>query len=110
MYALDVSTRKKSLRAEGRGSSRISLRIRADEKALLLRAAAISCVGLTDLVVGHISRAAREVIDKAERLTLSERDSLRVLDLLANPPAPNARLKAAARSLPPLWSVALRAD
>ena len=32
--------------------------------------------------------------------TLSERDSLRVLNLLENPPAPNARLLAAARTLP----------
>jgi uncharacterized protein (DUF1778 family) len=31
---------------------------------------------------------------------LSERDSLRVLDLLENPPAPNAKLLAAARALP----------
>jgi hypothetical protein len=32
--------------------------------------------------------------------TLSERDSLRVLNLLQNPPAPNAKLLAAAQSLP----------
>ena len=37
---------------------------------------------------------------KAEHLALSERDSLRVLDVLENPPAPNAKLLAAARRLP----------
>ena len=37
---------------------------------------------------------------QAEHLTLSERDSLRVLDALENPPAPNAKLLAAARRLP----------
>jgi uncharacterized protein (DUF1778 family) len=31
---------------------------------------------------------------------LSTRDSLRVLDMLENPPAPNAKLLAAARTLP----------
>jgi uncharacterized protein (DUF1778 family) len=39
------------------------------------------------------------VIEKAEHVELSERDSLRVLDLLENPPQPNARLIDAARAL-----------
>ena len=33
--------------------------------------------------------AAREVIDKNERVELTQRDSLHVLDLLKKPPAPN---------------------
>jgi uncharacterized protein (DUF1778 family) len=37
---------------------------------------------------------------QAERLKLTGRDSVRVLELLDNPPAPNARLLAAARRLP----------
>ena len=37
---------------------------------------------------------------EAEEVSLSERDSLRVLDALENPPAPNAKLLAAARALP----------
>jgi uncharacterized protein (DUF1778 family) len=37
---------------------------------------------------------------EADHLGLSGRDSLRVLDMLENPPAPNAKLLAAARSLP----------
>ena len=44
--------------------------------------------------------AAKAVIEKADHVQLSERDSLRVLDLLENPPAPNAKLLAAARALP----------
>ena len=44
--------------------------------------------------------AARDVIEKADHVQLSGRDSLRVLDLVKNPPAPNARLRAAARALP----------
>jgi uncharacterized protein (DUF1778 family) len=35
----------------------------------------------------------------AERIKLSERDSLRVLELLENPPEPNERLRRAAESL-----------
>lgn len=43
---------------------------------------------------------ALAVIDEADHMRLSERDSLRVLDLLENPPSPNARLLGAARALP----------
>ncbi len=45
---------------------------------------------------------ARAVIDQAERLELSRRDSLHVLELLENPPAPNEKLVKAAQSLPNL--------
>jgi uncharacterized protein (DUF1778 family) len=45
-------------------------------------------------------RAAKAVIEEADHVKLSKRDSLRVLDLLENPPAPNAKLRAAARALP----------
>ena len=77
----------------------MSLRIRADEKAKLMRAAALKQTDLTDFVIQHALRAAKAVIEEADRLQLSERDSLRVLDLLENPPAPNRRLLAAARKL-----------
>jgi len=81
-------------------NSRMSLRVRAEEKATLLRAVALKHTDLTDFVLRHALRAAKAVIAEAERVQLSERDSLRVLDLLENPPAPNARMLAAARSLP----------
>lgn len=81
-------------------NSRMSLRIRAEEKAILLRAVTLQHTDLTDFVLRHALRAAREIIEQAEHLQLSERDSLRVLDLLENPPPPNARLLAAAQALP----------
>jgi uncharacterized protein (DUF1778 family) len=81
-------------------NSRMSLRIRAEEKAVLLRAVALNHTDLTDFVIRHALRAAMAVIEEAEHVQLSERDSLRVLDLLQNPPAPNAKLRAAARALP----------
>jgi uncharacterized protein (DUF1778 family) len=82
-------------------NSRMSLRIRAEEKKLLLRAVALQHTDLTDFVVQHALRAAKTVIEEAEQVQLTERDSLRVLDLLENPPAPNARLLAAARGPAP---------
>ena len=81
-------------------NSRMSLRIRPGEKATLLRAVALKHTDLTDFVLRHALRAAKAVIAEAERVQLSQRDSLRVLDLLEHPPAPNARMLAAARSLP----------
>jgi uncharacterized protein (DUF1778 family) len=81
-------------------SNRLSLRIRADEKSLLMRAVALKRTDLTDFVLSHALRAAQEVIEQAEQVKLSERDSLRLLSLLENPPAPNRKLRAAARSMP----------
>jgi uncharacterized protein (DUF1778 family) len=87
-------------RAAIEDNSRMSLRIRAEEKTLLLRAVAIQHTDLTGFVVSNAVRAAKDVIEESERIKLSERDSLRVLDLLENPPTPNARLLAAAKALP----------
>ena len=81
-------------------NSRMSLRIPAGEKALLLRAAALRLTDLTDFVRQHSLSAAKAVIQESERLELSERDSLRVLAMLENPPKPNAKLLVAAKSLP----------
>jgi uncharacterized protein (DUF1778 family) len=39
-------------------------------------------------------------VGQSEQVLLSERDSLRILDALENPPAPNAKLLAAAHALP----------
>jgi uncharacterized protein (DUF1778 family) len=78
----------------------MSLRIRAEEKALLLRAVALKHTDLTDFVIHHAVRAAKAVIEQADHVQLSERDSLRVLDLLESPPAASAKLLAAARALP----------
>jgi len=81
-------------------NSRMSLRIRPDDKALLMRAVAYAHTDLTNFVLRNTMQAAKAVIAQAEHVFLSERDSLRVLDALENPPAPNAKLLAAAHALP----------
>lgn len=81
-------------------NQRMNLRIQPAQKALLLRAAALTNTDLTDFVVQHAVREAAVVIEHAEHLKLSERDSMRVLDMLEHPPKPNARLLAAAKALP----------
>jgi uncharacterized protein (DUF1778 family) len=81
-------------------NKRINLRIRPEQKATLMRAAALRNTDLTDFVLRPALREARRVIQEAEQIVLSERDSLLVLDLLENPPAPNAKLRAAIKALP----------
>ncbi len=83
-------------------NGRVALRVRPEVKATLVRAAALEHTDLTDFILRNVLPAAQSVIERAELVQLSERDSLRVLDLLENPPAPNAKLRAAARALPEL--------
>ena len=78
--------------------SRIEIRIKPEEKSILARAAALENVDLTGFILGKVLPEARAVIDRAERMKLSARDSLKVLDLLESPPKPNARLKRAAKA------------
>ncbi len=81
-------------------SDRMSFRIAAEEKSLLIRAATIQHTNLTEFVIRNAVSTARKVIDENDRLELTERDSLYVLGLLDNPPKPNDKLIAAAFALP----------
>jgi uncharacterized protein (DUF1778 family) len=89
-------------RAAVSDNSRVALRVRSSDKAVLLRAAAIEQTDLTNFILRTVLREARQVIEEHEKVNLSPRDSLRVLKLLENPPAPNAKLRKAARALPEL--------
>jgi uncharacterized protein (DUF1778 family) len=80
-------------------NSRMSLRIRREDIAILLRAAALRRTDLTDFVLQNSLEAAKATIREAERISLSHRDSLRVLAALERSLKPNARLLAAAKSL-----------
>ena len=78
---------------------RMNLRVRPEQKATLLRAAALKNTDLTDFVLQPALREAASIIEAAEHVELSGRDSLLVLDLLENPPSANAKLRAAAAAL-----------
>ncbi|MGO4438934.1 type II toxin-antitoxin system TacA family antitoxin [Rhizobium sp. RAF56] len=81
-------------------NERLNLRIAAAAKAKLVRAAALRNTDLTNFVTQSSLREAEAVIKEAEAIKVSERDYLRILDLLENPPAPNEKLLAAALALP----------
>lgn len=76
---------------------RIELRTTKEEKRLLASAAAHERLDVTSFIMRNVLPAARNVIDRAERIVLSEHDSERVLKLLENPPRPTPALLAAAR-------------
>jgi uncharacterized protein (DUF1778 family) len=64
---------------------------------LLERAAALEGRSLTDFVVASAHAAALETIERHEVIALTARDSLAFTQALVHPPAPNDRLRAAAR-------------
>jgi uncharacterized protein (DUF1778 family) len=76
---------------------RIELRTTRDEKRLLTAAASHERLDVTSFIMRAVLPTARDVVERAEHISLSERDTLRVLDLLENPPAPTPALMAAAR-------------
>ena len=81
-------------------NSRLALRIQTADKELIMRAVALEQTDMTDFILRVAMREAKSVIAEHERVKLSQRDSLRVLDLLENPPLPNAKLRRAASALP----------
>ena len=73
----------------------------ADELDELIGVAEIAgAAGITDFVLRTVLEASRDIIERNDRIVLSERDALRVLEALENPPAPNEKMIAAARALP----------
>jgi uncharacterized protein (DUF1778 family) len=76
---------------------RIELRATKAEKQLLAAAAAYERLDVTSFIMRNVLPAARDVIDRAERIVLSERDTVRVLKLLDKPPKATPALIAAAR-------------
>jgi uncharacterized protein (DUF1778 family) len=87
-------------RAAVNNNSRLALRIRAADKALIMRAVALAQTDMTDFILRTALREAQLVIAEHEQVKLSTRDNLRVLELLENPPPPNSKLRKAARALP----------
>jgi uncharacterized protein (DUF1778 family) len=65
-----------------------------------MRAVAPAQTHMTTFILRTALREAQSVIDEHERVKLTKRDSLLVMELLENPPAPNAKLRKAARAMP----------
>jgi uncharacterized protein (DUF1778 family) len=66
-------------RAVVEDNSRLALRVRAADKATLMRAVALSHTDMIDFVLRHALDAARKVIEQAEHLLLTSRPEARRL-------------------------------
>ncbi len=95
MYIPNAYVRLPMPRAVVEDNKRLNLRMRPEQKALIARAAALTQTDLTAFVTRSALREAEAVIDDAERLKLSKRDSLRVVELLESPPSANRALRTA---------------
>lgn len=78
---------------------RIDLRLSDEDKNMIEEAAAMSNQTITQFMVASASERAAEVIEQHRRLVLNEESWNQVMDAISNPPAPNERLKRAARRL-----------
>ncbi len=79
-------------------TERFDARLSTTDKQLLERAAKLSGRTLTEFVLSTARDAARETIERFEGMVLADpRDQAAFVAALLDPPAPNARLKAAAR-------------
>src|SRR5882672_5964454 len=83
---------------------RIELRASREEKRVLAAAAAYERLDLTTFVMRAALPAAEEVVARHERMTLSARDSARVLGLLEHPPWASGRGRGLARTCQPSLS------
>lgn len=76
---------------------RMHLRLDAKTKRKLERAAAYAETNVSDFVLANAVAAADRVIDSRENIALPAKDWDAFYAALLKPPAPNAKLKAAAR-------------
>ena len=81
-------------------NNRMQIRVTPAIKARISRAAALENMDLTQFVTGTMLREADAIIERAETTQVSAHDFTRILELLENPPVPNAKLKAAIDALP----------
>ncbi len=78
---------------------RIDLRLNEDDKHMIEEAAAMTNQSISQFMVSTASERAAEVIDQHRRLLLNEESWNLVMEAIINPPAPNDRLKRAAKRL-----------
>ncbi|SCC92862.1 conserved hypothetical protein [Thiomonas sp. X19] len=78
--------------------ARLEARISVEQKAVLQQAAALSGRTLSEFVIASAQEAASRVIQEHETIRLSRAEQIAFVSALLNPPAPNARLRQAAKA------------
>jgi uncharacterized protein (DUF1778 family) len=77
---------------------RIGARVPHEVYETLCRAAELTGATVNQFLVQAALKEAQSVIEREEQIRLSSRDWLWLLELLENPPKPNAKLKAALKT------------
>jgi uncharacterized protein (DUF1778 family) len=78
-------------------SERLEARVTPEQKELIQRAAELTGRSVTEFLVSSAEAEARRTIREQALITLSVRDGLAFAGAILDPPAPGARLRAAAR-------------
>jgi uncharacterized protein (DUF1778 family) len=76
-------------------SERLEARVTPEQKALFQRAADLAGRSLTDFIVSSLQAASEETIQRHQLIRLTAEESAAFAAALLDPPAPNARLRAA---------------
>ena len=84
-------------RESSKSSARKEARISPEQKQVFERAAQVEGVTLTDFAVSSMQRAATRVLQEHAMILLSQKDQQAFVDVLMNPPQPNAALRQAAK-------------
>jgi uncharacterized protein (DUF1778 family) len=77
-------------------TDRMHFRMSPDVKQKVEKAALLSGQTLTDFAVSVLAQSADAILERHYATTLSDRDRDLFLEMLDNPPAPNAALRRAA--------------
>jgi uncharacterized protein (DUF1778 family) len=91
--ALALKTPRKHLRKV----ARVEARLNPEQKRRIEYAASLKGTSVSDFMVSSADDAAARAIEQHEVWTLSGRDREAFLKALLHPPAPTARMRAAAR-------------
>ena len=83
---------------EAARSARLEARVSSTQKSLLQQAAALSGRTLSEFVVASAQEAAARVIEEHQTIRLARAEQKAFVKALLDPPAPNERLKRAART------------
>ncbi len=92
-----VSHNASKRRLAARKTGRLEVRVSDQQKELVLRAAQIKGLKLSEFVTISVQIAAENAIREHEIMTLTAQESRAFAEALLNPPAPNANLIALAK-------------
>ena len=94
---MKTATLERKRKATPQRYDRLEARVTPELKALLLDAAAMRGVTLSDFLINSAHDAAVQTVEQHNVIRLSREASIQFANALLRPPKPNARLRAAAR-------------